>query len=146
MSHGLSMSAISRVILVKGVLNSLLGALHVMGTFTFERAKIAGQGTAAIERDYLIWFYGVGVFIVFMGLLDIICSSGLKAGDLWAWRACLACSAFNALLGVSGVVMFGISPPLQLLLTGLIGIGVLLWSKERRSFIEPAALESSLRK
>ncbi len=146
MSHRLSASAVSRVILVKGVLNSLLGALHVIGTFTFERAKIAGQAPAAIERDYLVWFYGVGVFIVFMGLLDIICSSGLKAGDVWGWRACLACSAFNALLGVSGVVMFGISPPLQLLLTGLLGVGVLLWSREPCPVIAPVGLESAVRK
>ncbi len=122
------------VILVKGSLNLLLGVLHIAGTFTFERAKIAGQAAAAMERDYLVWFYGVGLFIVFMALLDIVCWPGLKAGDKWAWRACVVCSGFTALLGASGVAMFGISPPLLLLVTGIAGAGALVWAKRGNAY------------
>jgi hypothetical protein len=113
------------VILVKGTLNLALGLLHIAGTFTFERAKVAGQMTEALRRDYLVWFYGVGLFIVFMGALDIVCYKGVREGARSAWRAAVLCSAFNVILGLSGVLAFGVSPPLQLLVTGVVGLVVL---------------------
>jgi hypothetical protein len=116
---------VSMVILVKGILNALLGALHVVGAFTFEAHKIAGQGTAEMRRDYILWFYAVGVFIVFMGLVDVFCYRGLRARSSWAWQISLLCAAFTTLTGLSGVVAFGISPPLQLLATGIVGSAAL---------------------
>jgi hypothetical protein len=125
------------VILVKGILNVALGLLHIAGTFTFERTKVAGQMTEALQRDYLVWFYGVGLFIVFMGVLDIVCYAGVREGVRSAWRAAVSCSAFNAILGLSGVLAFGVSPPLQLLVTGVAGLVVLAADRSRR---EPPAL------
>ena len=119
----------SVVILVKGVLNTLLGALHIVGAFTFEARKVAGQGTPAMRRDYILWFGVVGAFILFMGLLDVFCYQGLKARRSWAWRISLLCAAFTTLTGVSGVMAFGVSPPLELLATGIAGLAVLSCSR-----------------
>jgi hypothetical protein len=125
MDHRRRVTLASVVILTKGILNLVLGILHVAGTFTFERAKIGGEITGALRRDYLVWFYGVGLFIVFMGALDIACYSGVREEARSAWRVAILCSIFNAILGLSGVAVFGVSPPLQLLVTGVAGLVVL---------------------
>jgi hypothetical protein len=124
-----SVRFVSMVILAKGVLNALLGALHVVGAFTFEARKIAGQGTPALRRDYLLWFCVVGVFILFMGLVDVFCYRGLKAGANGIWWIALLCAVFTTLTGVSGVIVFGVSPPLQLLVTGIFGLAALLFGR-----------------
>ena len=120
---------VSIVILIKGILNTLLGVLHVVGTFTFEATTISGQGPVEMQRDYLIWYCGVGVFILFMGLVDIISYKSLQVGMKLAWRISLLCALFTTLLGLFGVIVFGISPPLQLLVTGIAGIVMLVFSK-----------------
>jgi hypothetical protein len=49
--HGVrAVRFVSTVILVKGVLNTLLGVLHVVGTFTFEARKIAGLAALAFSK------------------------------------------------------------------------------------------------
>jgi hypothetical protein len=120
---------VSRVIWIKGTLNTLLGALHIVGTFTFEAEKVAGRAGALMQRDYLVWFFGVGVFIVFLGLVDLLCSRGLREGDSSAWRMALLCSLFTAAIGTTGVAIYGVSPPLQLLCTGVLGLAVLTLSR-----------------
>lgn len=127
------------VVLVKGILNLALGLLHIAGTFTFERAKVAGQMTDAFRRDYLVWYYGVGLFIVFMGVLDIVCYAGVREGARSAWRVAVWCSAFNVILGLSGVLAFGVSPPLQLLVTGVVGLVVLGADRSRGESPAPVA-------
>ncbi len=142
--HGVrAIRFVSTVILVKGVLNTLLGVLHVVGTFTFEARRITGQGSAELRRDYLLWFCGVGVFIVFMGLVDVLCHRGLSGGRSWAWRGALLCAAFTTLIGASGVFVFGASPPLQLLTTGIVGLTALAFSKgEFQDGLQPAGRAS----
>lgn len=132
MNPASSVTFASLTILTKGILNTLLGILHLVGTFTFERSAIAGQGSAQFQRDYLIWFTGVGVFILFMAAVDLLCYPSLKAKVNLAWRVTLLCSLFTTLLGLFGVTMFGISPPLELLITGAVGTIVLLLA--RREF------------
>lgn len=122
----------SLTVLTKGILNTLLGILHLVGTFTFERSAIAGQGSAEFQRAYLIWFTGVGGFILFMAAVDLLCYRSLKAKVNLAWRVALLCSVATTLLGLFGVTLFGISPPLQLLITGAVGAIVLLLA--RREF------------
>jgi uncharacterized BrkB/YihY/UPF0761 family membrane protein len=134
MSGVLSTKFVSGAILIKGILNTLLGTLHIAGTFTFEASNIAGQGSDAFRRDYLIWFGGVGGFIVFMGLVDILCYKSLKANMSLAWQVALLCAVFTALLGLLGVIAFGVSPPLQLLVTGIAGALVLALSGREFSY------------
>lgn len=120
----------ARTIFVKGLLNTLLGAIHILGTFTFEASNIADRGTPELRRDYLVWFFGVGVFILFTGIVDLLCAKELESGSRLAWRTSFASSAFVAFLGACGVSLYGISPPLQLLLTGIVGLVVLAASRK----------------
>lgn len=119
-----------RTIFAKGVANTLLGIVHIVGTFTFEASNIASKGTPELRRDYLVWFFGVGVFILFTGIVDLLCARELEAGNLLAWKTGLASATFVALAGTCGVSIFGISPPLQLLLTGIVGVVVLAASRK----------------
>lgn len=130
MEHGRRVWLASVVVLTKGILNLALGVLHIVGTFTFESTKIASELSGELRRDYLVWFYGVGVFIVFMGALDIACYSGVREKAPVAWRVAVLCSIFNFILGMSGVAVFGVSPPLQLLVTGVVGLVVLGIARE----------------
>lgn len=116
-------------------MNLLLGVLHLVGTFTFEQSAIAGQGTAAFRLSYLVWFSGVGAFILFMALVDLLCYPSLKAKMNLAWRVTLLGSIFTTLLGLTGVIVFGISPPLELLVTGSVGTIALVLG--RREFAAP---------
>jgi hypothetical protein len=128
MSSILSTKFVSKTILIKGIINTLLGILHVAGSFTFEADNIAGKGTGELLRDYIIWFGGVGVFIIFMGLTDILCYKSLKAKARLAWQVSLLCAVFTMLLGLPGVIIFGVSPPLVLLTVGVAGVLVLAFS------------------
>jgi hypothetical protein len=118
----LTLPALARTILVKGTLNTLLGLVHIIGTFTFESRHIAGQGTALLRRDYLMWFTATGVFILFLGLVDLACHGGLKSGEPLARRIAALDAVFTLITGAVGVAVFGISPPLVLLATGLVGL------------------------
>jgi hypothetical protein len=69
------------------------------------------------------------LFILFMGLVDVLCYRGLAAGQRWAWRMSFLCAAFTTILGASGVAVFGPSPPLLLLVTGLVALVTLAGSR-----------------
>jgi hypothetical protein len=116
----------SRTILAKGVLNTILGAIHIAGAFTFEARNIAATGTPTLRRDYLVWFAGVGVFILFSGIVDLLCVRELRAGSNLAWRISLFSAIGIGLFGTFGVSIHGISPPLVLLATGAAATVVLL--------------------
>ncbi len=118
----LTLPALSRTILAKGILNTLLGLVHIVGTFTTESRHIAGQGTALLRRDYLLWFTATGIFILFLGLIDLACYAGLKSGEPLARRIATLDAAFALLAGAVGVAGFGISPPLVILVTGVAGL------------------------
>lgn len=119
----------SGTILAKGVLDALLGIVHVIVAFTFEARKIAGQGTVELQRDYIVWFLGVGLFILFTGLVDMFCYEGLKARSNLAWKISLLSALFTLIPGLAGVALYGVSPPLVLLVTGAVGTLVLALSK-----------------
>lgn len=125
----------SRTILTKGVLNTLLGLVHIVVAFAYEAGKIAGQGSALLQRDYIVWFLGTGLFILFMGLVDILCHSGLKSGSRLAWRVSLMNAVFTLIPGVCGVALYRVSPPLLLLITGSVGLSVLVFT--RNDFRQP---------
>jgi len=122
--HGIfSATFVRRTLLTKGVVNTLLGVLHIAGTFTFEAANIAGHGgPAEFHRDYLIWFYGVGAFILFLGLVDLLCARNLATNPSLARPVALLDAVFTLSLGLPGVIVFGVSPPLVLLVTGTAGL------------------------
>ncbi|MFT3828392.1 MAG: hypothetical protein QM691_01670 [Opitutaceae bacterium] len=119
----------ARAILTKGILVGLLGSIHIVGTFTFERETVAGWGPAALRRDYLVWFGVTGVYILLLGLLDLLCHSGVRANSALARRIAWLNAGFTALTGGMGVAVFGFSPPLLLLVTGAMALGALALSR-----------------
>lgn len=127
-----STTFVSRTILAKGVVNSVLGILHIAGAFTFEASKIDGLGGGAdFHRDYLIWYSGVGAFILFMGLVDLLCVRHLAPDKPLARQVALLDAVFTLSLGLPGVIVFGLSPPLVLLVTGAAGLIVLTLAKRQ---------------
>jgi hypothetical protein len=98
----------------------------------FEESNIEGNGSFEFRRDYLIWLFGVGAFILFMGLVDLLCYRSLKTNMRLAWQVSFLCAVFTTLLGLPGVIVFGISPPLLLLVTSVVGLLSLTLS--RREF------------
>jgi hypothetical protein len=122
---------VSRSIFIIGILNTLLGIIHIIGTFTFEPQNIKGQGSYILQRDYLLWFCATGLFILFMGLLNILCYKSLISNIKLAYKILLLCSGFTILLGAPGVVVFGISPPMVLVITGIFGLIALLMLKSK---------------
>lgn len=121
----LGRNGVGNLLLAKGIVLTLLGIVHVVGTFTFEATRFAGVGTAEMRHDYLVWFSGVGFFIFFMGLIDILCAKPLKNGDAIAWRIAFACAISTALLGTAGVILYGISPPLIGMVVGWAALAAL---------------------
>jgi len=122
---------VSKSIFIIGILNTLLGIIHIIGTFTFELQNIKGQGSDTLQRDYLLWFGATGLFIFFIGLLNILCYNSLILNIKLAYKILLLCSVFTILLGVPGVVVFGISPPIVLVITGIFGLITLLMVKNK---------------
>jgi hypothetical protein len=80
-----------------------------------------------------VCFLITGVFILFMGLVDVFCYRGLSVGVPMAWQLSLLCSVFTTLIGMCGVSIYGISPPLVLLLTGLTGLIALTSSRQKQA-------------
>jgi len=120
----------SRTIFAKGWINSILGAIHIAGAFTFEKAHYASVGTPDMRRDYLVWFWGVGVFILFSGILDLICVRGLRDRSNLAWRIALFSALSIGLFGTFGVIIYGIAPPLVLSITGAAATLVLVGTRK----------------
>ena len=132
---------VGQAIWIKGMLDALLGLVYIAGAFTFERSRMLGSRTPRFQRDYLIWFALTGVFILFMGILDLLCVAPLKGGSPFAWKIAVWCAGFTAAMGLGGVIFFGISPPLLLLITGLSGLGML--GRARSAFQCPVPNESA---
>lgn len=121
----LGRNGVGNLLRAKGIVLTLLGIVHVVGTFTFEATHYAGVGTSEMRHDYLVWFSGVGFFILFMGIVDIICHNQIKQGNPLAWRISSFNAAFTALFGSAGVFLYGVSPPLVLMVTGWIALAAL---------------------
>ncbi|HNY30210.1 MAG TPA: hypothetical protein PKO15_04915 [Fibrobacteria bacterium] len=119
MKRFLTTDRVGNILLAKGILTLLLGILHVIGAFTFEAASIAGAGTATLRRDYLIWFGGVGFFILFLGVLDLLCHRPLRSGNPLARRIASLDAAATALIGSAGIHLFGTFPPFPVIVAAL---------------------------
>lgn len=134
----------SAVVRVKGVLLSLLAIVHFIGACTFERESIRGEATEKVARDYIVWFSGVGAFILFLGLVDLVCVSGLKKGDLLARRVARLSAVFCVALGVTGMVIYTpVSPPTLIAAVGVAGLVVLSRSTSLPAASEPPREQAS---
>lgn len=89
-----------------------------------------------MSNQYITWFCAVGLFILFIGLIDIALYKGIKQKMEWAWKISFLTAIFTFILGLSGLIAFKwiLSPPYLIFLTGIIYlIPLLLFKKEFRN-------------
>jgi len=124
---------LSKVILIKGIVFCLLGIVHLVASF-YEYNDIKGYMPKDLGYSYILWFNGVGLFILFIGLAEILSYKGIKQKTTLAWQVSLLSSFFAAVMGLSGLITFHwvLSPPYLLLVAGVFGLVLLL--KNRRGF------------
>jgi heme/copper-type cytochrome/quinol oxidase subunit 3 len=123
---------LSTIVLVKGILTVLLGIIHIIMSY-FEYNLIKDEMPKYIGYKYILWYYAVGLFILFIGLIDIISYKGIKQKINLAWQISLLNSIFSLVLGLSGLITFkwALSPPYFLFAIGIIClIPLLLFKKE----------------
>jgi hypothetical protein len=66
----------------------------------------------ALTALHLIWFYGVRAFILFMRLIDLPCDRYLAGDNRLATEVVPLDAVFTLFLGLLGVIIFSLSPPL----------------------------------
>ena len=115
---------------VKGWMTILLALVHFIATL-IERDKVAGAMSEELATQHLAYFFALGLFILFLGLVDLQAAAGLRQGKAWGWRLAIGSAGFTAITGLIGAVALRGGPPLQLLVTGLLCIGVLLQGELR---------------
>lgn len=123
---------LSRIVQTKGIVIALLGVVHIVVSY-FEYEKIITEMSKEMAREYILWFNAVGLFIMFIGFIDIISFKGIKQQMNWAWKISLLSATFAFITGLSGVIGFNFipSPPYLILLSGIVSlIPLLLFKKE----------------
>lgn len=118
---------LSKVILIKGIVFCLLGIVHLVASF-YEYDDIKVSMPKDLGYSYILWFYGVGLFILFIGWVEILSYKGIKQKTVLAWQVSLLSSFFSAIMGLSGLITFHwvLSPPYILFVAGIIGVILLL--------------------
>lgn len=132
MKRFLGAKSVGNILLAKGILIALLGIVHVAGAFTTEAAKIARVASPQVGHDYLVWFAGVGVFLLFLGGIDLLCQGPIRQGDPLARKIAWFGSTTIALYGSCGVALYGISPPLALMVAGWTAVAALAFHDPRK--------------
>ncbi|MCX6238179.1 MAG: hypothetical protein NTY07_11600 [Bacteroidia bacterium] len=124
---------LSTIVLVKGILTALLGIIHIVMSYYFEYNLIKEEMPKDLGYKYILWYFAVGLFILLIGLMDIISYKGIKQRINLAWQISLLSSLFSLVLGLSGLITFkwAPSPPYFLFAAGIILlIPLLLFKKE----------------
>ena len=115
------------IIRIKGIILLLLGIAHSVVAF-FEYDMIKPDMPAVRAKDYILWFVGVGIFIKFLGLIDLFILKDLKKQRKTARNIALLASIFAIIIGLTGTIGFYFepSPPMLILACGISGLIVLL--------------------
>ena len=75
------------LVLISGIINCLLAVVHqIVLYFTYAHYKtlITPQAAPVLE-DFLLFSIGLGIVLLFVGLMTIYSYSGLKRGERWAY-------------------------------------------------------------
>ena len=119
------------VILVKGIMLTVLGVIHTLASF-IEYDAIKGEMSGEMARQYILWFYALGLFLLFVGLLDLLTYKGIQKNMSWAWRNAFLSALFSIVTGLSGLIglQWALSPPYIIVLTGIVPMILLLCHKK----------------
>ena len=117
---------LSNVILIKGILLILLGIVHMAFSY-FEYQFIKTEMSVEMSIQYILWFFVVGMFILFIGITDIFSYKAIKQGIKWIWKVTLLSAVFSFITGFLGVITFNwkLCPPYVLLILGLVHLLIL---------------------
>lgn len=107
----------------------LLGIVHIVVAFTFEYNKLAGLPKPFVN-DYLVWFIGVGIFLMFVGTIDLINYKDLTFKLRSTWKNVMVNSLFPLILGAGGTAYFQEGPPILIFIVGIVSI-VPIWLQRR---------------
>jgi hypothetical protein len=121
----------STLVRTNGILMLLLGIVHCLGTY-FEDANVKHHMSEELRLGYLIWFFGVGLYFVLIGVVKLMCYQELLARKRFAWQMALVATAFVTCTGAMGTTIYGLSPPTLPLITGAVATVALLMN--RRAF------------
>jgi hypothetical protein len=115
------------VVRVDGIVLLLLGVIHELAIPVAEYGKALRHATAPFANEYTVYFGAVGLFILLLGVLDLLCVDALRGPSReLARRVVFASSLSSTICGLVGVGVFGPSPPLVLLLCGVGGMAAAL--------------------
>ncbi|MBN2011884.1 hypothetical protein JW960_21325 [candidate division KSB1 bacterium] len=116
---------------ISGVLNILLGIIHhIVLYITYHKynALIRSEITTLLS-DFLLFSMGIGVVLIFVGLLTCYCYSGIKMNEKWAWVILVGVSVLLFIFALAVIVVVSITAPIayvHLLNSVLIGIPLLI--------------------
>lgn len=117
------------VILTKGIFMLLMGIVHIVVAFTFEYNKLAGLPQQFVH-DYLVWFIGVGFFLMFVGAIDLINYKDLTFKLRSTWKNIFINSLISLILGGGLTAYFQEGPSILGFIVGLVAI-VPVWLQRR---------------
>ncbi len=119
------------LILVSGILNCLLAVAHqvvVYFTYLDYQALITPEAEPVL-KDFLLFSIGIGVVLLFVGLLTIYCYRGIKRGQRWGIVIGGGISVFLLVVFILITVITGADQPVayvHLLNSLLVGVPVML--------------------
>jgi small-conductance mechanosensitive channel len=96
-------------VFIVGVLIALLGVIHVAATPAIF-STMSEQLYAADLLATLYMFIATGAATIFVGLLIMYSSRGLKAAERWAWTISIAAGAFMLVVGAGAVLTMWDNP------------------------------------
>ena len=107
--------------LTKGISFIALGIIHSIATF-MPVEDLIGPMPERMAVEFRVWFFGVGAFLFFIGLTDILSYKGLKESFRWAWNFEFISALFCTLCGMAGVAIFKEGPPFFIAFAGIFQI------------------------
>ncbi len=117
------------VILSKGIIILLLGIVHIVVAFTFEYNKLAGLPKPFVH-DYLVWFIGFGILVMFVGIVDLINYRDITFKLRSTWKNVFVNSLIPLVLGGCGTAYFREGPPILIFIVGIVSI-VPIWLQRK---------------
>jgi hypothetical protein len=96
-------------VLIAGIWIAVLGLIHCSATPVIFRAGFADLPRA----DGLVFIYmfvAMGAAMIFVGLLTVYCSFGLRRSEGWARTVAMGAAVFVALAGVGAVASMADNP------------------------------------
>ncbi|MBK8807928.1 MAG: hypothetical protein IPO21_15295 [Bacteroidales bacterium] len=107
----------------KGIILLSLCVIHTIGSY-FEYYNIKTEMSEFLVIQYILWFLGLGFFLGFMGLVDLMVLGGIEKKEVLSHRIAIVSAMSTTFIGVIGTVglSFELSPPYLIFLIGVVAL------------------------